>query len=143
MKAEGDDAPYPGCVTPLAFGSLRAPTSVPFALHAVGEDGRRLRRSAPTYAYMKAESDGTRYPGCVASLGVAALASLRAPTSVPFSPHAVGEDGRRLRRSAPAFACMEVESDGTSYPGCVTPLAFGSLRARAYRPGLAFAARGP
>ena len=54
------------------------------------------------------------------------------------------EDRRsdRLRsrlRFAPTYACMGAEGDGMPYPGCVTPLAFGSLRARAFGSGLRFA----
>ena len=128
MEAEGDGAPYPGCVTPLGvatLASLRAPTSTRSAWDAVGEGGRRLLLP-PTYAGMEAERDGAPYPGCVTPLGVATLASLRAPTSTRSAWNAVGEGGRRLR-SAPTYAGMEAERDGAPYPGCVTPLGVATL----------------
>ena len=72
----------------------------------------------------------------------------------PRSIHEIGATPRRLTRAVrlrsappalpPTYARMKAEGDGAPYPGCMTSLgvaALASLRARAYRPGLAIAAR--
>ena len=64
----------------------------------------------PTYARMKAEGDGTSYPGCstplaFASLRLTARASLRLALALP-----------------PTYACPKAEGDGTRYPGWMASL---------------------
>ena len=44
QEAEGDETPYPGCVTPLAYGSLRAPTLRSALARFLGRTPGRRRR---------------------------------------------------------------------------------------------------
>ena len=106
MKAEGDGAPYPGWMASLgcvyASSNVRLDEGGGRRGALPGLDGFARRRYArlaaraglrPTlaalpraYADMEAEGDGAPYPGWMASLGVAALASLRARAFGPRLP---------------------------------------------------------
>ena len=143
MKAEGDEALYPGCVTSLASAALRLAARADLGLIFLERSWRRrsaLAALPPTYAGMKAEGDEALYPGCVTSLASAALRlAARADLGLIFLERSW------RRRSAlaalpPTYAGMKAEGDGAPYPGCVTSLASAALRlaARAgLRPALA------
>ena len=113
-------ATTPECHSARRDGSVHR-AEVPSETPARAE---RLRSAAPalhpTYAWMETEGDEAPYPGCLTPLGVAALASLRTPTSVRSALNAVGGDGRRLLRflqRTPGWRRRE-----TVNPGCLTSL---------------------